>query len=86
MLCGRRTLKEVPHLVVAGAHGGTVSDNEILVFFGEHAGRVTERTWRDFVINWQAPREQQLERRDQHNMGELLGKVAEMLDPGVTDP
>ena len=70
MVLGRKYLSEVPHLIIQNKTG-CVKDSEILVFFGVHSKKLRALDWRDYVINWQQPKEKQLCRRVQENMGEL---------------
>ena len=74
MIAGRIYLHEVPHLVIEDENGH-VMDKEILIFFGTHSKRLTDSKWRKFVINWQEPKERQLCKREQNNMGELLDSM-----------
>ena len=76
MLAGRKYLDEIPHLIVEDEKNVFVSDKEICVFFGEHPTRLKEGNWREYVINWQAPKKKdQLQKRIQNNMGELLDSL-----------
>jgi hypothetical protein len=74
MIAGRTYLHEIPHLVIENENGH-VTDNEILVFFGMHAIKLNDSNWRKYVINWQAPTERQLCKREQKNMGELFDSI-----------
>jgi hypothetical protein len=74
MIAGRTYLHEVPHFVVENENGH-VNEKEILIFFGFHSSKLRDSTWRNFVINWQAPKERQLCKREQKNMGELLDSI-----------
>lgn len=74
MVTGRKYLNEVPHLIVEN-EDGYVSDKEILVFFGAHSKKLKDSNWREYVINWQAPKEKQLCKRIQKNIGELLDSI-----------
>ncbi|MHA2400801.1 MAG: hypothetical protein ACXADU_18175 [Promethearchaeota archaeon] len=74
MIAGRTNLHEVPHFVVENENGH-VNEKEILIFFGFHSSKLRDSTWRNFVINWQAPKERQLCKREQKNMGELLDSI-----------
>ena len=74
----RKYLHEIPHLIVENEHG-YVLDKDILIFFGPHAIELTESTWRDYVINWQAPKEKQLCKRIQNNMGELFDSLRSLI-------
>jgi hypothetical protein len=71
MIAGRRYLHEVPHFIIENS-SGYVNDKEILIFFGLHSSKLNDSNWRNYVINWQAPREKQLCIRKQKNMGELI--------------
>ncbi len=71
MIAGRKYLHEVPHFVVENS-SGYVNDKEILIFFGLHSSKLHDSNWRNYVINWQAPRGNQLCKREQNNMGELI--------------
>lgn len=75
MIAGRTYLHEVPHLVIEDENG-QVNSKEILVFFGIHSKKVNDSNWRKYVINWQAPKEKQLCKREQNNMGELLDLIS----------
>jgi len=71
MIAGRKYLHEVPHFVVENS-SGYVNDKEILIFFGLHSSKLHDSNWRNYVINWQAPRDKQLCIRKQNNMGDLI--------------
>ena len=75
MIAGRTYLHEVSHFVVEDENGH-VSDEEILIFFGIHSKKIINSNWRKYVINWQAPKERQLCKREQNNMGELLDSIS----------
>lgn len=77
MLSGKEFLDEVPHLIVEDYESGCVLDREIHIFFGKHQSRLRNANWRDYVINWQAQEEYQLQKRIQKNMGELLDSLFE---------
>jgi len=74
MIAGRTYLHEIPHLIVENENGH-VDDKEILIFFGIHSKILTDSNWRKYVINWQAPKEGQLCKREQKNMGELFNSI-----------
>lgn len=74
MIAGRTYLHEIPHFVIEDENGH-VNDKEILVFFGMHSKKLNDSNWRKHVINWQAPKEKQLCKREQNNMGELLDSI-----------
>jgi hypothetical protein len=75
MIAERTYLHEIPHFVIEDENGH-VSDKEILVFFGMHSKKLNDSNWRKYVINWQAPKERQLCKREQNNMGELLDSIS----------
>ncbi len=68
MIEDKQFLHEIPHMIVKN-QDKDVSDEEISVFFGEHSEKAN---WKEYVINWQASKEEQLCKRIQNNMGELL--------------
>jgi len=74
MIAGRTYLHEVSHLVIENENGH-VNDKEILIFFGTHSKKLNDSNWRKYVINWQAPKERQLCKREQNNMGDLLDSI-----------
>lgn len=71
MFAGKKYLNEVPYLIVRNGNG-YVSDKEIHVFFGKHLEKLKGKNWRNYVINWELPKEKQLCKRKQNNMGELF--------------
>ena len=75
MIAGRTYLHEIPHFVIEDDNG-YVDNKEILVFFGMHSKKLNDSNWRKYVINWQAPKEKQLCKREQNNMGELLDSIS----------
>jgi len=75
MIAGRTHLHEIPYFVIEDENG-YVNDKEILVFFGVHSNKLNDSNWRKYVINWQAPKEKQLCKREQNNMGELLDSIS----------
>ena len=75
MIAGRSYLHEIPHLIVENENGH-VNDKEILIFFGIHSKILNDSDWRKYVINWQAPKEGQLCKREQKNMGELFNSIS----------
>ena len=74
MIAGRRYLHEIPHLIIEDENC-QVNNKEILIFFGTHSKKLNDSNWRKYVINWQAPKERQLCKREQNNMGELLDSI-----------
>ena len=79
MIAGKTLLSQVPHILVTNTSSGFVSGEEIHVFFGEHAQKLKNKDWREYVLNWQAPKEQQLCPRVQKNMEELSHAISEQL-------
>ncbi|UCH31328.1 MAG: hypothetical protein JSV05_07475 [Candidatus Bathyarchaeota archaeon] len=75
MIAGRTYLHEVPHFIIEGENGH-VNGREILIFFGIHSKELNSSNWRKYVINWQAPKERQLCKREQNNMGQLLDSIS----------
>jgi hypothetical protein len=71
---GKKYLNELPHLIIENENG-YVTDKEICVFFGIHSKMIKDYDWRKYVINWQAPKEKQLCKRVQRNIGELLDSI-----------
>jgi hypothetical protein len=76
MHAGKKYLHEVAHFTVENEDTDSVSSNEISVFFGSHANKIRNREWKSYVINWQAPINEQLCSRIQKNMGELYDALA----------
>jgi len=74
MIGGKKYLNQIPHLIIENENGH-VTDKEILVFFGIHSKKLKDSDWRKHVINWQAPKEKQLCKRVQRNIGELLDSI-----------
>lgn len=75
---GKVFLDELPYLFIVNQEG-YVSDEEILVFFGEHSHKIPAKNWKDFVINWQASHDEQLCFRRQRNMGELFDSLSSLI-------
>lgn len=74
MIAGRTYLHEIPHLVIEDENCH-VNNKEIPIFFGTHSKKLNDSNWRKYVINWQAPKERQLCKREQNNMGALLDSI-----------
>jgi len=72
MFSGRRYLHQLPSLVISDPAEKGLEDEEIYPFFGDHAEKLKDQDWRDYTISWTNPPENQLEKREQDNMGELL--------------
>ena len=79
MIAGRKLLSDVPHIIVINKNFGFVTDKEIHIFFGEHASKLENKDWRDYVINCQATEEKQLCNRIQRNMGELVDLILKQM-------
>ncbi len=75
---GKRFLHEIPHMIVKNHDKEHVNDDEITVFFGEHGKNIKD--WKKHVINWQAEKEEQLCKRVQNNMGEVLDSIKESIE------
>jgi len=78
MATGKKFLHEIPHIIVKNQDGEHANEEEISIFFGEHAEKAREN-WKDYVINWQASKEKQLCKREQNNMGEVLDSIKDNL-------
>ena len=74
MITGKTFLHEIPHLVIENENYH-VNNQEILIFFGTHSKKIDNSNWRKHVINWQAPEKNQINKRKQNNMGELLKSI-----------
>lgn len=82
MLAGREYLPEIPHLKVLNPVRSGFSDRKIHVFFGEHSQKLTDKNWRDYVISWNKPEEEQLKPRLRDDMGELCQAVRSVKNYG----
>ncbi len=82
MLAGRKYLPEIPHLKVSRPVRSGFSDQEIHVFFGKHSKKLTDKNWRDYVISWNKPEEEQLKPRVRNDMGELFQAVRSVKNYG----
>lgn len=78
MACGKVFLHETPHLFVY-RQNGCVRDEDILVFWGSHASKICSKDWKNYVINWQAPINKQLNKRIWKNMGELFDSLSDKI-------
>lgn len=76
MHAGKKYLHEVAHLTIENEGMKNIADDDIAVFFGHHANEVRDKEWRNYVINWQAPRNKQLCPRIQKTMGELYNVLS----------
>ena len=81
MMSGRKFLYEIPYLIVENLDG-FVLDEEIKVFYGEHADTIKKSDWFAFVINWQLCGNDQLQRRVQNNMDELYNELVKKMNNG----
>lgn len=71
MAAGKIFLDEIPHIIVSGKKG-FLKNEEILIFWGQHASKIPAKDWKLFVINWQNPENKQTCPRKHKNMGELF--------------
>jgi hypothetical protein len=74
MSCGKTYLDEIPYLFVSRTDG-TISNEDILAFFGNHSYKIKPDEWKKYVVNWQAAQAYQLCLRIQNNMGELYDTI-----------
>lgn len=72
MFSGKKYLHQLPSLVISDPAVKRLEDEEIYPFFGVHAEELQDKDWRDYTISWTNSPENQLEKREQDNMGELL--------------
>ncbi len=72
MLSGKKYLAEIPHLLVSAEEARGVEDEAIHAFYGKHSSELKGKDWRNFAINWNVPEPEQLEPREQWNLGELF--------------
>ena len=79
MARAKRYIEEVPHLIIINKDKECVDNRDIAVFFGEHAKEMANFEWQEKVINWQAPKEKQVCKRLQRNMGELFDALKERM-------
>ena len=70
MMMNKKFLDEVPHLVVLN-DSGFFDDKAIGQFYGKHKKEVNDKDWRDYVINWNYRKDNQLKKRKRKNMLEL---------------
>jgi hypothetical protein len=80
MIAGRKWLHEIPHMIIGDEESGYVIDEEIHAFFGWHAPELKGKDWREYVINWQAPKKKQVQKRVIKNMGVLLDSIKKEAD------
>lgn len=79
MFTGKEFLDEIPHLIILNGKNKGVNNQEIHVFFGKHASKLKDKSWQDFVINWEAPEVNQVQKRRQRNMGELFDSLIDKI-------
>ncbi len=72
MFAGRKYLDQVPHLRLTYSEGRGVKEEECHVFYGEHRKKFPGKDWRSYTLNWSSSSENQLEKREQENMAQLL--------------
>jgi len=85
MTAGKIFLDEIPHIIVSGKKG-FLKNEEILIFWGQHASKIPAKNWRLFVINWQNPENKQICPRIQRNMGELFDALLEKISSNMKNP
>ena len=76
IISGRKLLGSIPHLTISNEQDDSVKDEELFTFFGPHAKKLTTDNWQNYVINWQASENLQLEERKQNDMGELVESLS----------
>lgn len=84
MSAGKNFLDEIPHIIVLGKKG-FLENEEILIFWGEHASKIPPKEWKLFVINWQNPENKQTCPRIHNNMGELFDALRKRIAVQVKD-
>ena len=72
LLCGMIKVAQLPYAIVENDITGGISETEILAVLNEHTTKVLPSQWKDVVLDWSAPADQQLTSRVQKNMGELV--------------
>ncbi|MBW2966536.1 hypothetical protein KY342_05520 [Candidatus Woesearchaeota archaeon] len=82
MAIGKRFLYEIPHMIVKNQDKEHVSNDEIIVFFGEHKNKIKPEDWKNYTINWQAEKQKQLCKRIQNNIGELFESIKNKIKNG----
>jgi len=80
MNAGKRYLDEIPHMIIEDKDKGYIDDKDIVVFYGEHAKAIKNYGWKQYVINWQAVKEEQLCRRVQRDLGELFCAIKKRIE------
>lgn len=73
---GRRYLAEVPHILILSADDKPVTATELLPFFPAASASKILNNWADYVVNWQRPETEQLEKRNITHFGELAQALA----------
>lgn len=84
MAAGKIFLDEIPHIIVSGKKG-FLKNEEILIFWGQHASKIPSKDWKLFVINWQNPENKQTCPRKHNNMGELFDALQKRIAVQLKD-
>lgn len=79
LLAGRNVLEQTPYLFVEDDNHSSVAAHECKAFYGNHADSVHDDEWIRTTINWQAPKQKQLNPREQKTIGELLNSLVDQL-------
>ncbi len=69
-------LREVPYLVLSGDDYSPVSSEEIAYFFPDKFKDKVKLYWREYVVNWQAGLNLQLEKREADSILELTNQLS----------
>ena len=78
MYVGKKYLDNVPHLIIE-KEMDYFSDDEVKCFFIEHANKLKGKNWRNYVVNWQELKENQLCKKREKNMGEVFDSIKKIL-------
>jgi len=78
MYFGKKYLDEIPHLIIE-KKADFFSDDEIKYFFIEHADKLKNKDWRNYAMNWQELKENQLCEKKEKNMGEVFNLIKKIL-------
>lgn len=70
-LFGKMQLTEIPYLVVSGPDFGPITSSEIAYFFPQTFRELVTKNWIGCVVNWEAPEEKKLEKREVASFGQL---------------
>ena len=72
---GMKFISEIPHIIIEDADKEHIADELIKDFFIEHKSKLKDKNWKDYAINWQASKENQIIKRKQQNIGEVFDKI-----------